>query len=482
MLLHAGLVERHLVVSEHQPRRQDARTVQPFDFLVVEFAPVFLPPGVVAQHGGRLGHQFRPPVLHLAPVCALILRHLALLRVGLHQLVVVLHRAVAHLPGAFRALVLLPTISFVHLRLQHLELVHLGPLRVAQLAAHFGPELVSGPERGKLFDDGVDVAYGPLQIAGVVQHQRAVEQSDHVVRLEFQHEVEILDGTVVVAHLRPEQATVEMPDVVGGIQFQCRVIILHGPPQVALVIARQGTVDVVPRLSGELPDGVVHRLLGQLVFSPAGIYGGPHVPSLPVVGVNLQRPVYAPHGRHRVFLFERNLGLQSIERRLLRIESQHALDAVHGLGIFLELHIAQRHVVEGTLVLWFNFEQFAVIRNGVGKMLQVDAAQAAQFIIVGQERIAVYRSPAILLGSRVIFQIEFGQGPEEIRLGQIGFGGNHHVEALDGKHVVLIIERVAPHEHHAVGVDLGRRRRGHEAQPQQKCFPPRFHHLLAFTL
>ena len=54
------------------------------------------------------------------------------------------------------------------------------------------------------------------------------------------------------------------------------------------------------------------------------------------------------------------------------------------------------------LVLGFDFKQLHVIRNGFFITFQIDTAQPSQTIIIGQKRIAVYSSPAILLSPGII--------------------------------------------------------------------------------
>ena len=95
---------------------------------------------------------------------------------------------------------------------------------------------------------------------------------------------------------------------------------------------------------------------------------------------------------------------------------------------------------------------------------EVPAGHAAHFPGVGDEWVELYGLRGVGFGAGVVLEVVFGNGAQKVRLGQVGFGVDYAVEVLDGQHVVLEVERVAPHAQHLLGVDLsgGRHSSGRE--------------------
>ena len=196
-----------------------------FEFLIVHLPLKIALPRIISQNQSRFRSQFRPAVLHFAAIFAFIRRRFIFRGISLHQFVIIFHRTVAHLSGPLRILRFLSAVTLIHLGFQYLEFIQLGSFGIAYLPAHLSPELITGPEIRKLLDDGIYIPDSSPVISSIVQHQRTVEQRNHIIRFQLQHEIEVLDGTVVVAHLRPKQTTVEMTDIIGGVHFQCRIIV-----------------------------------------------------------------------------------------------------------------------------------------------------------------------------------------------------------------------------------------------------------------
>ena len=135
--------------------------------------------------------------------------------------------------------------------------------------------------------------------------------------------------------------------------------------------------------------------------------------------------------------------------------AQHLVEGRVGLGVVLEFEVAQHHVVPAGFVLGFQLYDLPVVGDGSLEVLLVHATEPTKLIAVADVGVAVEAECAVLFGSHVVLEVELGQSAEEIRLGEVGLGADDHVEALDAEHIVFVVEGIAPHEHDAVGVDLG---------------------------
>ena len=165
---------------------------------------------------------------------------LHLVLVGLHQLVVFVHVDVAllaHLLLLTLAPARLNAQMLVHLRFEDAELIQLRLGCHTQTTVTVGTVLQTRPEVRELINHPGIVAYGPLQVACLVEQQRTVKNSHDIVRLLTDDEVEIVDGAVVVAHLSAQQSTIIMSEEVIGVEVKSRIIVGHSPTQVILIEA-----------------------------------------------------------------------------------------------------------------------------------------------------------------------------------------------------------------------------------------------------
>ena len=112
-----------------------------------------------------------------------------------------------------------------------------------------------------------------------------------------------------------------------------------------------------------------------------------------------------------------------------------------------------RVVVEG-----IDGDGLLVVLFGQSIAVLVDAAEGSQNIMVEGIGIAFYSVVAIDFRSLIVLEVIFCQSSVEIGLSQPGLGIDDHIEALDGKHIVLIVQSIASHQEDAVCVDLGQER------------------------
>ena len=114
------------------------------------------------------------------------------------------------------------------------------------------------------------------------------------------------------------------------------------------------------------------------------------------------------------------------------------------------------------LVLGLHVNDFEIVGNGTLVVLHVDATKASQLIGVRDIRVTLDTLRAVLFGTCEVLEIELGEATEEIRLVKIRLGRDDHVEALNTEHIILVVERIATHHHHTVGVDLSKQERWEE--------------------
>ena len=68
--------------------------------------------------------------------------------------------------------------------------------------------------------------------------------------------------------------------------------------------------------------------------------------------------------------------------------------------------------------------------------------------------IALHSIVAVNLGPLIVLEIILCQSAVEIRFSQPGLHIDDHIEALDGEHIVLVVQSVASHQQDAVRVNL----------------------------
>ena len=78
-------------------------------------------------------------------------------------------------------------------------------------------------------------------------------------------------------------------------------------------------------------------------------------------------------------------------------------------------------------------------------------------------RITFYGRVAVNLCALIILEVILGQSSVEVGFTKPRLCADDHIEALDGKHIVLIIQSIASHQQDAVCVNLCR-----QAQAEHK--------------
>ena len=99
-------------------------------------------------------------------------------------------------------------------------------------------------------------------------------------------------------------------------------------------------------------------------------------------------------------------------------------------------------------------DSLPVILLGLCIPAAIDAAQSTQHVVLPHVGVALQGTSAVDLSSLIILEVEFGQPAIEVWLCLPRLGVYDQIEALDGQHIVLIIEGITSHEQHAVGIDL----------------------------
>ena len=121
-----------------------------------------------------------------------------------------------------------------------------------------------------------------------------------------------------------------------------------------------------------------------------------------------------------------------------------------------------------------------IILHGSAEVALILTGHTPDLIDLRNKRITLYRGRGIRLGSAEILEIQFRDSPEKIWLRQIRFRCNRAVKVLDGKHIIIEIERILPYFHYLLGVDLRPRLNSAEQQYQQNYYPD-FKNLLLHT-
>ena len=382
---------------------------------------------------------------------------LHLVLVGLHQLVVFVHVDVAllaHLLLLTLAPARLNAQMLVHLRFEDAELIQLRLGRHTQTTVTVGTVLQTRPEVRELINHPGIVAYGPLQVACLVEQQGTVEDSHDIVRLLTDDEVEIVDGAVVVAHLHTQLTAVIMCQEVIGIQFERLVVIGHGAPQVIDIVARQGTVHVVPHHRRLEMNGFPQLLISIFPFLTAQTDHCPYRPSLSVVGIQLQRLIQERGSLHRIFLLHAHLRLQLIHLCIGLPPVHHRVELEVRLVIILVLNSTEGAVEPKCLTGRIMEDGHIVIGCRLPVFLHSDAANATQVVDARNIRIQVDGLATIHLRSLEIIQVVFGHGTIEPRLIKIRFSVDYLVEILHGEHIVFIVKSAPTRIQHPVDIVL----------------------------
>ena len=107
------------------------------------------------------------------------------------------------------------------------------------------------------------------------------------------------------------------------------------------------------------------------------------------------------------------------------------------------------------LIVRVVLQRIGVVGRSFLILVKPDAAQAAQFVAVGDIGIALNGFRTVGLGPGEVVEVLLGHAPEEPRLIEIGLGRDDLIEVLDGEDVVLEIECRPADGNQAVGIELG---------------------------
>ena len=176
-----------------------------------------------------------------------------------------------------------------------------------------------------------------------------------------------------------------------------------------------------------------------------------------VVSIHLKCLIDNGFGSKGVFLLKEDLSLDVVTVSMFGpLLDDDVGDAV-GLIEAVHLNVAKCHIVPKRTVLWRHLCGHFVVFDGFGKLVEVDVSQPSQFVGVGIVRIAADGLCAVENGAGIIVKIELGHATKEVRLVEVWLVVDDNVEVTDGKHIVVVSQRVAGDVHHAVGVDLSMR-------------------------
>ena len=105
-------------------------------------------------------------------------------------------------------------------------------------------------------------------------------------------------------------------------------------------------------------------------------------------------------------------------------------------------------------ILRIIMQSLLIIFNSPVKFALTDSGKATNLISTYHKRIALDSRITVCFRTLKIFQIQFGQSPEKIRLIQIRFSVNYLVEVLNGKYIILKIKSVSGDSHHPIRIYL----------------------------
>ena len=200
--------------------------------------------------------------------------------------------------------------------------------------------------------------------------------------------------------------------------------------------------------------------------------GAPHVGIVLVQFQCLRNVGFSLQG---VLLLHPHLGTHQIGGHVAWGEGEQLLHVGTCTVIVLLAHLAQDEVVPDAHILRSVHQCLIIVADGILKPSLIDACKAAELVVIHHEGVSSDGLRAVLFGSLIVLQVQFGKSAEEVRGVQIGLGINHLVEILDGEHVVLKIECIASYHHHPVGVDLSCCTHGEHHQQEYKEGPEFLH-------
>ena len=125
------------------------------------------------------------------------------------------------------------------------------------------------------------------------------------------------------------------------------------------------------------------------------------------------------------------------------------------LLVLLQFDLTEHEVVPGAVVEGIDGQGLAVVFLCQGIAVLIDAAEGTQDVVVEGVGVTFQGIVAVYLCSLIVLEVVLCDGAVEVGFSEPGLCGDDHIEALYGKHIVLVVQCIAPHEQDAVCVDLG---------------------------
>ena len=401
-------------------------------------------------------HLYRA-VLHLSSERTLVLL-VGHVLVGHHHTIVLLRvylTTLTHLASLVLAPAWLNAQMLVHLSLQDTEFIHFGLGGHAQTAVSLCTIRQASPEVGELTDYGAVVTDGRLQVSRAVMQKGTIEDGKIILRLHMDDIIEVGNSPVVVTQLHTQLSTVIMCQEVIGIKVYSTVIIFHSTSQVVVIVSRQGTVDIVGHNLGLEVDGLAQELVSVLPLLAGKGYKRSRGPCVAVKGVYLQTLVQPLGGRHSVLLLQTYLRIERISIGEARPLAYDGVKVIMGLGILLEIHLAEGSVEPIVTLVGIEADGMSVIVNGFLVFILTHVGNGTQIVQPVDVGIEFEGLGHVILSTAIVLKVELGDATILPGAIEVRFENDNLIEILYGEHVVLIVQGYLSTKHKPVGIILG---------------------------
>ena len=287
-------------------------------------------------------------------------------------------------------------------------------------------------------------------------HQTQIEQGMEIVGTEPEHLIQIGGRALQVLYLVAQQGAVEQRGLVGRIQLDRIIVIGHRSEEVVEIVTHICAVQVEVVLAGLEFDHPVHILESLLPFALTAQQVGPQQ-----IGVGVERVVR--YGLVQIGQCGHGVATQCVETRpgaesVLepRIHPQQGRQRGIGRRIAFQLRLGNAFVEQDVFVTGIVAQATHIVHYRQRIVPKHLPGEAPQPVCVRAETVPLHRQCGVLLGSLVVLQLQFGQRTVKVWLRQVGFGLDGLIEILDGEHIVIHAQHIAPDVQDLLGVDLCR--------------------------
>ena len=338
-----------------------------------------------------------------------------------------------------------------------LVVVALGLRALTHQPVILTPYKVCARERRELRYHSVKIGIRPRIIGNLFGKQRTVVHSLVVIRIKSKHFSKIVDGLVVVVDFGTQKPAVEQRRYARRIKLYGIIEVGHSPEIIVKLITQERTVYKVSRKLWLQLYRLIHIGASTgIVFCGIDSDIGTHHVSIDVVLVDLKRMIYVGTGLHRVAHGEIKPGASYQTVVVTGMETQQLGIRLLRFLILLQLFQSQCLVEEQPAILRQLLERAVVILNGFFKFAEILTRHTAHLIRPGDKPVVGDSRRSVVLGADIVFKRYFGDRTIEIRLCEIRLYGDHLIEILYRKHIILKIKRILSDTHHLVGIYLSR--------------------------